>query len=526
VKDTPLCIMKKYNKRFIGVLSGLLLICLFVFAAVPSLAADISEILTPSGRTLDEVLNDFEAYAEQAMEDWQVPGMAVAIVKDDRLVYARGFGVKEYEKNEPVTETTIFQIGSTSKAFTGALLAMLVDEGKINWNDRVIDHLPDFQMYDPWVTREFLVKDLMAQRSGLPGYEGDELTFFGFDRDHIIDSLRYFQPVSSFRSEFAYQNTLFLVVARLIEKISGKSWEDMLEERIFSPLGMEHSTSDISGYTFNRDAAHSHVLIDEDPVVISMDWPYHYWLYTYGPAGGINSNIIDMAEWLRFQLNHGTFEGQVLLTQEQVSYMHSPHTPVPSTGHNLSYSAYCQAWLRTRYQPYDLVWHDGGTAGMTSLVQLITEAGLGFVVLTNLSDHRLPHSLGFYLIDLYFGNPLRDWSRQHLDAQQPEEPLPEPLEAPPLPLHLYTGTYSNPVYGAAVVSEEDGNLKITVGPKEAVFHLLPWSRDTFIAEIPDSFTFISDTLINFHFYGEDRAQRFVIDFLNQAGCGEWVRKDR
>ena len=174
------------------------------------------------------------------------------------MIYANGFGVKKQGEDDPVNENTIFQIGSTSKAFTAALVAMMVDEGKLNWKDKVIDYLPDFMMYDPWVTREFLIDDVMAQHSGMPGYASDLLSFIGFDRKHIIHSICYIQPISSFRSEFAYMNNLFLVAAALVEEISGKTWEENLRERILDPLGMNNTTYTQNGFVQSSNVAYLH----------------------------------------------------------------------------------------------------------------------------------------------------------------------------------------------------------------------------------------------------------------------------
>ena len=212
----------------------------------------------PTPQQLKKILADFEKYAEQAQKDWQVPGLAMAIVADDKVIFAKGFGVKKVGGDDKVDEHTIFQIGSTSKAFTAALVAMLVDEKKLAWQDRVVDRLDEFQMFDPWVTREFQVDDLMAQHSGLPPYAGDCQAFMGFDRSHIIHSLRYLKPVTSFRSQYAYQNGLFLVAAALVEKYTGKSWEDNLKARIFEPLGMSATTAGLEGFQQAKNVTFLH----------------------------------------------------------------------------------------------------------------------------------------------------------------------------------------------------------------------------------------------------------------------------
>ena len=215
--------MRKNKSKLLMTNSSFFMFFIIICILLISVSALASEKINPPDQeTLQKILADFEAYAEQSRKDWGIPGMAISIVQGDKMIYANGFGVKKQGEDDPVNENTIFQIGSTSKAFTAALVAMMVDEGKLNWKDKVIDYLPDFMMYDPWVTREFLIDDVMAQHSGMPGYASDLLSFIGFDRKHIIHSICYIQPISSFRSEFAYMNNLFLVAAALVEEISGK----------------------------------------------------------------------------------------------------------------------------------------------------------------------------------------------------------------------------------------------------------------------------------------------------------------
>lgn len=437
----------------------------------------------PDQEKLQKILADFEAYAEQARQDWGIPGMAISIVQGDEMIYAKGFGVKKVGENDPVDERTIFQIGSTSKAFTAALVSMMVDEGKLHWKDKVIDYLPDFRMYDPWVTREFLINDVMAQHSGMPGYAGDFLSFVGFDREHIIHSIRYIQPISSFRSEFAYMNNLFLVAASLVEKVSGKTWEENIQERIFNPLGMNDTTCTQDGFTQALNVAYLHRNLKGQAKLLPMDWPYIDWVYTYSPAGGINSNVVDLAKWMILQLNEGVYEGKQLISKENIQYMHSPKTIIDKN------NFYGFAWITTNYEPYPLIWHNGGTSGIKSVIQLIPEVKLGIVVLTNMSDTLLPEALGKRFVDLYFGNPLKDWSAESLkaikEAQSQKTEIPDFPKEKPLPLEAYTGKYVNPVFGEIVISIEGENLVFAIGPKQSKVILTPWNRDTFLFTIPD-----------------------------------------
>ena len=213
--------------------------------------------------------------------------MAIGIVAQGKLVFAKGFGVKDVNEPDKVDEHTIFQIGSTTKAFTAAVLAKMVDRKKLGWHDKVVDHLPWFAMYDPWVTCQFMVTDLMAQRSGLMAYAGDAQAFMGYDRKHIMRSLRYIKPITSFRSQFAYVNGPFVVAGALGEKLTGKPWEQNIKEMFFKPLGMASTSACLKGFNQAPNATRLHVEDDDKITTLPRNWPQQNWVYEYGPAGGI-----------------------------------------------------------------------------------------------------------------------------------------------------------------------------------------------------------------------------------------------
>jgi len=504
----------------------LVITCLISFSS--SLGAQ-GEPKLPSDKELGAILADFEEYAEKSMRDWETPGMPVAIVRGDDVIYTKAFGVKTYGGSDPVTTDTIFQIGSTSKAFTAALIAMLVDEAKVRWKDPVTEHLPDFEMYDPWVTREFMIEDLMAQRSGMPAHALDTLVMLGFDRDHIRHALRYAKPTSSFRSEFAYQNNLFLVAAQLIEEHTGKSWEENIKERIFEPLSMSASTMDMKSFQEAKDVTSLHHRLGDEIVTLSKDWPYLHWTYVYGPAGGINSNITDMAQWLKFQVNNGVFDGKPLVTEENMNFMHTPKTIAMLFAGKKEY--YAQAWVYRENVPYPIVWHNGGTTGCKTMIAIVPEAKVGVVVLSNLIDSSLPEALAFRFFDMYLGGPDVDWSGEMLatmkegmkrtEAQlpvRPEDPLPA------MALEKYVGNYRNDVYGQINITEKKEDLVLTIGPNKVEIYLTPWNRDTFSIYWP----FYNDISIpggfaQFQANPEGAITGVTINLLNDDGCGAFER---
>jgi len=483
----------------------------------------------PSKKELKAILAELEKYAEKGLRDWGTPGMSVAIVRGNDVIYTKAFGVKTLGKKDPVTLKTIFQIGSTSKAFTAALVSMLVDEGKVKWNDRVMEHLADFEMNDPWVSRQFMIVDLMAQRSGMPPHALDMLVLLGFDRPSVRHAIRQVKPASSFRSAFAYQNNLFLVAAELVEKYTAKSWEENVSERIFKPLGMSGSTMDMKSFQKAKDVTSLHHRLDDEIITLSQDWPYLHWTYVYGPAGGINSNITDMAKWLKLQVNKGVFNGKRLISEENIDFMHSPKTIAMLFAGEKEY--YCQAWVYRENNPYPIIWHNGGTTGCKTMIAMVPEAKVGIVVLSNLIDSKLPEALAYRFFDMYFGNPDRDWSGEMLaemkQAQKKarsELPVRPKSPLPAMSLKEYAGDYHNDVYGKITITKKRGGLVLTIGPKKVEMYLTPWNRDTFSISWP-LYNEKSDAglFASFQVDPAGKIMGVTINLLNEDGCGVFRR---
>src|SRR5580704_4793636 len=306
-------------------------------------------------------LGDLDDYIQRAMRTFDVPGVAVAIVKDGQLVLAKGYGVRKLGESASVDARTLFGIGSNTKAFTTASLGILVDEGKLTWDDRVVDRLPGFQMYDPYVTHEMTIRDLLTHRSGL-GLGAGDLLFFppsSYTRDEIVAKLRYIKPESSFRSKYAYDNLLYMVAGQIIPAVSGKQWQDFIKERIFTPLGMSDSNTSVADFRPDGDfaAPHSEVegkLRSIPPARID----------NVAPAGAINSSASDMAKWMIVQLGSGKIPGgdQRLFSQRVAKEMSSAQTilpvgdPPPALGAlKTNFAAYGLGWLLQEYRGYKLV---------------------------------------------------------------------------------------------------------------------------------------------------------------------------
>ena len=491
------------------------------------------------GAPFDAVLPAFGDYAERARATWGTPGMAIAVVHRDQVVYTKGFGVKKVGGADPIDPHTVFPIGSTSKAFTSALVALLADAGKLRWEDPVIDHMPAFEMYDPWVTRAFMIEDLMAQRSGMSPYAGDLLAVIGFNAPYIQAQIRHMQPVSSFRSRFGYVNNLFLVAAEVIRRHTGMTWEEAVPQRLFAPLGMTESSIGHEAYRSAANAAFSHTMLDGRVTAIPMDAPSLGWAYTYGPAGGVNSTVIDMAKWLRLHLSQGMFEGTRRISEANMQVVHSPKTVIePQPQNPLAHTTlentrafYCEGWIYSAAHPYPVIWHNGDTGGIHAVVGFIPAAQLGLVVLTNLGGTQLPEALLWYLNDLYFSNPRTDWSQVLHAVQQAQQTVARAAlgerpttPAAALPLQAYTGTFHHRVYGDLVIETAGDSLSLTVGPRRVQMALRDWNRDNFLVSWPENDAYVGASgLARFAVGPQGQPVSLTLDLFADVDQGLFVR---
>lgn len=432
---------------------------------------------------------EFEEYVNKALKDWGVPGVAIAIVKDDRVVLAKGFGVRELNKPAPVDEQTLFAIGSSSKAFTAASIAMLVDEGKLKWDEPATKHLPGFQLFDPYTTRELTIADLLTHRSGLT--RGD-LLWYGstHDRSEILRRVRYLKPSWSLRARYGYQNIMFLAAGQIIPSIAGKTWDEFIRDRIFNPLGMKSSTTSIKAFANSPNVATPHSKINDKIQVIS--WRN---IDNIAPAGSINSNVQDMAQWVRLQLGSGVYQNQRLLSAAAIKEMQTPHTIIRLEGMQASlypeahFLTYGLGWFLSDYRGKKVVEHGGAIDGMRAEVAMIPEEKLGLVILTNLHGNVLPVALMYKIFDIYLNAPQRDWSADMLKVRNNLEEQAKTAEkkaeservqgtSPSLALEKYAGTFQSEMYGETKVTLENDKLVLRFGPN-FTGDLQHWHYDTF-----------------------------------------------
>lgn len=443
--------------------------------ALPPLASAADTSLADRVQSLIPAI---ETYAEAGQRLYGTPGFAIGIVADDKLVYARGFGKRSKSGDDLVDPRTIFQIGSLSKAFLGATLAIMVDRGALRWDDRVVDLYPSFQMKDPWVTREFRVFDLLAQRSGMPPSANDLLVMLDFDADRLIASLKDVEPVTSFRTTFAYTNITHLLASRIVAQAAGAAtWNEVLQRELLDPLGMTATTHTVEGIAEAPNHATGHRWTPDGPAEVSAfspTFPYHL-----EGAGNINSNIEDMARWVRMQLGTGKFEGATIVPAEEVTLMRRPMVPVADA------ISYATGWMTLGTREGNIIWHDGNALSFGSFIGMVPDRNLGVIVLGNATNVTFEPSLGQWILRKILDSPDVDLAAQgHAGAvaeyddaaralQRPADPRPAPA-----PDRL-TGTFDHPSFGRAMVRQEGDRLTMTFETTGAELGLTPWDGATY-----------------------------------------------
>jgi CubicO group peptidase (beta-lactamase class C family) len=473
---------------------------------------------------------DLDAYVERVLKTFAVPGISVAIVKDGKLVVAKGYGVKKIGEPAAVDENTLFGIGSNTKAFTSAALATLVDEGKIAWDDPVYERLRGFEMYDPYVSHEMTIRDLLTHRSGMSLGEGDLLFWphTTYTRDEIIYKLRFMKPESSFRSHFAYDNLMYIAAGQIIPAVTGKSWEDYIHDRMLVPLGMNTTNLSNSAFKPTDDYAWPHAKLEGKMKAVEF-----VNLDNAAPAGSINSSAAEMAKWLLVQLNRGKFtdrEGQ-LFSERQSREMWSAqtilpvnHLPPPLEALTPHFSDYALGWFLRDYRGRELVGHSGGVQGFVSRVMVVPEENLGVVILTNAEEGGAMESILLHVLDYYLSAPTTDWTAgfKQLEEMQEGRAAEAMKKAagsraadshPSLAPEKYVGKYEDAWYGSSTIEMKDGKLifKLDHTPK-AVAELQHWQFDTFKAHWQDPT--IEDAFVTFDLKPDGSIDHFTMQAVS------------
>jgi len=414
------------------------------------------------------IKDSLDTYVERALKEWQIPGVAVCVIKDGKVVVMKGYGVRELDGTDQVDTNTLFMIGSNTKAFTATALAMLDADKKLSLDDHVQKWLPDFKLYDPWVAKEANIRDLLCHRLGFETFQGD---FMYFDSDlstqEVRDKLAKVKPLYSFRSKWGYTNAAFMTAGEIIPKATGKTWASFLQERIFTPLDMKHTlalTKDITTST-NRASAHT---VDRGEL---KKIPYGH-IDNLAPAGSISSSVSDMSHWVLMQLNNGRYNDKVVVPAGAIFQTRLPHSILGNGGHMFNkahFSLYGLGWFMEEYSGRKFVGHTGGVNGFVTSVAMIPEEKLGIIVLTNTDANNFYEALRYEIMDAYLGLPYRNYSKVYLANHEFQEKqtanwLKQKQDtiatrpATALPVATYAGTYKHAVYGNMTIKQENGKL--------------------------------------------------------------------
>jgi CubicO group peptidase (beta-lactamase class C family) len=460
-------------------------------------------LVAGSGMSQPSLPEALDGYVAKVMQSFQVPAVSIAIVKDGRVLLASGYGVKESGKSDPADGETLFGIASNTKAFTAAALAMLVEENKLAWDGRVIDYLAEFRLSDPYVTQELTVKDLLVHRSGLGLGAGDLLWWPAttYDRRQIVHRLRYIPLRKSFRNSYAYDNVLYTVAGEVIERVSGLTWEDFVQQRIFRPLGM--TTSDVRHPAAGREPANlavPHALVGGKLVAVRP-----FTSDNVNPAGGIHSNARDMARWMIVQLDSGrSGAGKKLYSTESARLLWTPVTPKPIPAGDpqpaltgTQFYFYALGFNVMDYRGKKLVTHTGVLPGYLSRVAMIPSAKLGVTVLTSQESSAAFNAITYYIIDYYLGAGQAGWldvykkysaaREKHNDSEiRMAETARNKNSRPALAPERYAGLYRDAWYGDIVIRFAEGKLLIAFQhTPDLVGTLEHWQYDTFVARWHD-----------------------------------------
>lgn len=425
------------------------------------LSLSIIAVSQPTIKKLDQSI-------ESSRSKWDVPGMAVGIVYEGKSYYSKGFGVKKNGLTTAPDTQTQFAIASNTKAFVSAALATLVMEGKVSWDDPVRKHLPDFAMYDPYVSEHITIKDLLCHRGGLGTFSGDAI-WYKSERpaSEVVSKIKYIPQAYEFRGGYGYSNVMFITAGEVIKAVTGIEWHEYVKQTFFEPLGMDETVTSTSDLNPNNASPHKPIDGENKPIAW-VNWD------NMGAAGGIISSVDDMSRWLQLLLNKGVWEGDTIIHPDQLNVLWTPqnnftlyerdHVSIPGRNFN----GYALGWGVFDYHGHKVITHSGGYDGMYSRVVLVPDIQLGFVILTN-SMTNIIGAMMFDLINQFIKEDTRDWNDWYLsrsggggmeaEAEKRKSAKVEQTK-PRLNLSSYVGKYYDPMYGTITIKEEDDDLRI------------------------------------------------------------------
>ncbi|MES1243249.1 MAG: serine hydrolase [Acidobacteriota bacterium] len=415
-------------------------------------------------------LEGYDQLVQGMIDAWKVPGLAVAIVKDGEVIYSKGFGFRDREKKLPVTEDTLFAIGSSTKAFTTFVMGTLVDEGRLDWDKPVSEFLPGFKLYDRTATEMMTPRDLVTHRSGLPRHDLSWYNATELSRKELVARLPYMKPTYGLRERFQYNNFMFLTAGYLVEQVTGKSWEDNVRERIFTPLGMNGANFSVEDSQKAADFALPYVEEEDESIKLI---PFRT-ITNMGPAGSINASVRDMAKWVQVHLSGGKVGDRQIIGAATLADIHSPHMVIDGAVERpeLSQPSYGMGWFIDSYRGHQRVEHGGNIDGFSALVALLPQDGAGLVILTNKNGTGVPELLVRHTIDRLLKLEPINWNGESLarrDVARAEfkkgearkEEMRRPGTKPAHKLEEYAGDYFHPAYGTLRVDVQGKGLQVT-----------------------------------------------------------------
>ena len=468
---------------------------------------------------------DFEQEIEntvnRAMQFWNIPGLALVIVKEDKVLLAKGYGVREIGKPDKVDEHTLFAIGSNTKSFTATAIGLLVQDGKIAWDDPVTKYIPNFRLYDANTIQLITIRDLLCHRSGLGTWAGDVLLLSNYPAEEIVQRLRHIPPEFSFRAGYGYSNLMFITAGLIISTVSGMSWDDFIHQRIFKPLGMTESVTNPRYFGERANIAAPHEDVKTKLTTVTYREDVHV-----GAAGSICASVHDIAFWIRLQLNNGNLNGKQLVDSSIFEETLSPHTPIRLTAierklfPSRHFSAYGLGWFLSDYRGKFIVRHGGGVDGMLSMVGFVPEEEFGVAVFTNKLPNSAYAALYMHLIDTLLDVPPQDWIQTYVELEKEGKEKEEKAEKqrndsrakdtrPSYELDKYTGEYDSSILGGATVSMEAGRLHIQLQAHESISGTLEhWHYDTFLCKWDDPV--LGESLVPFITDGQGHVAEFHV----------------
>ena len=484
---------------------------------IPFFLLNFLFILSAEGQNKGYDISELNKIVENAYKTFQPTGLSVAIVKNDTAILQRSFGKRSSKTGKPVTNESLFNIASCTKPFTSTAIGLLVQQGKIHWDDKVTDYIPELKLKDPYITNKLTIADILSHRSGLSTFTGDLLWYnTDYSNEDIIQRMEYLPIENDFRAEFGYQNNMFMIAGEIIEQVSGMTWGEFVSQNIFDPLQMHSTKPSNDELTENDELAYPHLKGKQVE------------LYDFNgtkAAASIMSNITDLSHWTRMLLNNGVFEGDTIISQSILQDCFTPKTnlSVSNSNNRTHFKAYGLGWQVFDYQGKKIIEHNGGMPGYISKTTIIPEENLGIVVLNNGFELFVHRALLYQIMEhVLQPEEEKDWIKKYKQAKtsyqerkekQRKQRLKQKVEntSPSLELTKYTGTFRDKMYGEATVDMTNNTLKLTLEPANEIFtsKMKHWHHDTFRVDFKDPF--LPFGLITFDFNSKREVEGFKID---------------